>query len=350
MQYTEREYLVNRVISGCTISSFNDEIVLVYEPSAYDKILAHNVYNSEFKYAELEGMPTDEDIIKEMLKRGLWSKILQDELDQLPHKMEELKIELYNAFFQFKRRDNIKKSLDSLRHREVKLLEQREKLRHVTCEGFATAAKNRYLICAASKKSDGSKFFNQNLGNYSQSLLDLFIQDYFSQKIDDTTIRDLSRYEPWRSVWGAGKSEGRIFGIPSTLLSPEQKLICIWSKIYDSISESPECPPDEVLDDTDCLDGWMLVNARNRENERKAEHGYKPGDKFNKADEVFIMVENAEDIARVNAMNSPAAILRKQQRMNALDRAGGKLDDQYMPDAQQRMREQVMQNIRSKKG
>jgi len=348
MQYTEREYLVNRIISGCTISSFNDEIVLVYEPTPFDKVMSHNIYEKEYNHAQLEGMPTEEEILKEMYNRGMWSKLLQDELDQIPLKIEEMKVELYNAFFQFKHRDNLKKSLDSVRHREVKLLEQREKLRHVTCEGFAVAAKNRYLICSATKRPDGSKFFTQSIDNYSQSLLDLFIQDYFSQKISDDIIRDLSRYEPWRSVWGAAKSEGRIFGIPSALLTPEQKLITIWSKIYDSIAESPDCPPDEVMDDMDCLDGWMVVNSRNRENERKSQHGYKPGDKFNKADEVFIMVENAEDIARVNAMNSPTAILRKQQRMNALSRAGGKLEDQYMPDAQQKMREMIMQQNRSK--
>lgn len=346
MQYSEREYLINRIVAGYTICSFNEEPVLVGEPSSYDKILAENIYKQEYKNAELEGVPTEEEILKEMNIRGMWNKLLQDELDKLPKSIEELKVELYNAFFQFKRRDNIKKSLDSLKYREVKLLEQRDKLKHITCEGYAIACKNKHLICSGTVNLNGSKFFENDYDNYSQSLLDLFVQDYFSQKINDDSIRILSQTEPWRSIWSAGKSEGSIFGKPASLLSPEQKLLLIWSKIYDSITESPECPPDEVLDDNDCLDGWMIVQSRNRENERKAQHGYKPGDKFNKADEVFVFVENPDDVARVEAMNSPASILRKQQRMNALNRAGGKLNDEYMPDAQNKMREQVMQMLK----
>jgi len=271
----------------------------------------------------------------------MWSSLLQDELEKLPKAIEGLKIELYNAYFQFKRRDNIKKSLASLKHREVELIKQREKFKHITCEGYALSCKNKHLICSGTKKLDGSKFFN-DYDQHSQQSIDIFLQEFYSNRVDDETIRELSKYEPWKSIWGAGKQEGSIFGKPSSLLSHEQRTIIIWSRIYDSIYESPECPPEEVINDDDCLDGWMLVQSHNREKDKQASHGYKPGDKFNKADEVFIMVDNPDDASRVEAMNTPAAILRKQQRMNALDRAGGILDERYMPDSQNRMREEIM--------
>jgi hypothetical protein len=129
----------------------------------------------------------------------------------------------------------------------------------------------------------------------------------------------------------------------ASLLSPEQKMLIIWSKIYDSIYESPDCPPEEIINDNDCLDGWMIANSRKREQERKSEHGYKPGDKFAKHDEVFIMVENPDDVARVESMNSSSAIFRKQQRMNALQQSGGIIQDRDMPDAQQGMRQTLVQ-------
>jgi hypothetical protein len=238
-----------------------------------------------------------------------------------------------------------------LKEIEVKLTRKRDEYHANSCEGFAVACKNKYLICSSTKSIDGSKFFTMNHEYYKQEDIDLFIQDYFRNKVDESEIRQLSKHEPWRSIWSAGKHEGSIFGTPSSLLTQEQRMLIIWSKIYDSIHESPDCPPEEVLDDDDCLDGWMIAQSRKREQERKSEHGYKPGDKFAKHDEVFMVVENPEDRGRVEAMNSPAAIFRKQQRMSALQANNGVLPDQYMPDAQQTMRQELvrMQRERGKK-
>jgi hypothetical protein len=304
-------------------------------------VKAHAIYLTEYRRAELLGAPKEEDILLQIKIRGMWNDILQSELDSIPKSIEELKVELYNAYFQFKRRDNIKKSLDALRYREVELLHQKDMFKHTTCEGFAIACKNKHLICSGTRNIDGTPFF-KDYETCSPVMLDAFMQDYFSNKINDGLIRTLSKEEPWRSIWGAGKYESGIFGVPSSLLSSEQRLLIIWSKIYDNVYESPECPPEEVIDDDDCFDGWMIVQSKDREKERKARHGFNPGDKYNKADEVFIMVDNPDDISRVQAMNSPAAIMRKQQRMTALTRAGGKLADEYMPDSQIRIREQMM--------
>ena len=250
MLYTDKEYIINKIVSGCTICSFEDQPVLVYDPSPHNKILAHDISIKEYRRAELLEVPKDEDILVQMKLRGMWSHALQKELDSLPKSIENLKIELYNAFFQFKRRDQIKKSIDGLRFREVELLSQRDKFKHVTCEGFALACKNKHLICSGAKHSDGTAFFT-DYNACSQGSLDNFIQDYFANKIDDETIRELSKDEPWRGIWSAGKQEGAIFGIPSSLLSHEQRMLIIWSRIYDSVYESPDCPPDEVLEDND---------------------------------------------------------------------------------------------------
>jgi hypothetical protein len=299
------------------------------------------VYLKEYRYAELSDMPYEKDVINQLKVRGLWSDLKNNELNDLPKQIESLKIELYNSYFQFKRRDGIKKSIESLRTRELELLQIKDKLKHITCEGFATSCKNKYLIFSSTQDYLGKNIDFDSL-KLSQNTIDLFIKEYFEQKVPDYTIRLLARTEPWSSIWIAGKNERGVFGKPSSLLSPEQRLLIVWSRVYDSIRESMDCPPDEVIEDDDCLDGWLLIQAKNRENDKHAKHGYKPGDKFNKADEIFISVDNSEDVARVEKMNSPAAIMRKQQRMKAIDKAGGKIEDHYMPDAQNKMREQLM--------
>lgn len=342
MHYSERETIVNKIISGITFCSYNNVPVIVTEPSLQDKVRANAIYTKEFRNAELSGVKKEADLLVLLMSTGAWSKAEEDELARIPKGIEDLKVELYNNYYQYKRSEGVKKALSNLKSIEAQLIRKREEYKSATCEGIALSCKNRFLICSSAKTLDGGKFFGNNIDDYDQDSIDMFIQEYFSQNIDDGTIRTVSKSEPWRSIWTAGKYEGAIFGTPSSLLSQEQKMLIIWSRIYDSIYESPECPPETVLNDDDCLDGWMVVNARKREQERQSEHGYKPGDKFAKHDEVYIMVDDDEESRkRIEAMNAPAAIFRKQQRMSALTKAGV-LEEQNMPDSQDAMRQQLV--------
>ncbi len=345
-EYLERDYLVNKILSGCVSCEFAGKPVLVYEPTPLVKVQAHKLYKRELRTAVLEGVPPEEEMRKLLMQKGMWSILLEGELKQIPDKLEALKVELYNAYFRFRRRDQIRKSIDTIRVREVQLSNEREVFRHASAEGHALACKNKHMICCSAYYTDGQPVFTEDYDKYSPSELELFINSYIEEKVDESLIRSIAREEPWRSTWSAGKSEGSVFGKSSSLLSSEQKMLVIWSKMYDSIYESPECPPDEVIDDDDCLDGWMILQGKKREEERKSSHGYKPGDKLNKADEVFLMVENEDDVQRVQAMNTPDAIFRKQQRMTALQRAGGTIQEQHMPDSKLKIREVAMQQQR----
>jgi hypothetical protein len=345
-EFLEREYIINKILSGCVTCEFRDEPVLVFEPTPLVKVQAQAIYKREYRIAILEGVPNEKAMLELLQEKGMWDILREGELKTIPERLDTLKLELYNAYFQFRRRDQIRKSIDTLKLREVQLSNEREKFKHASAEGHALSCRNKHLICASTFNLNNEKVFKDDYNKYSQAELELFIQSYIQEKVDDTLIRKISREEPWRSIWSAGKAEGAVFGKPSSLLSNEQKMLIIWSKLYDNIYENPECPPDEVLEDDDCLDGWLILQSKNREKQKKASHGYKPGDKLNKADEVFIMVENQEDIARVQAMNSPDAIFRKQQRMGALQRAGGVLEEQLMPDSKIKVREVAMKQQR----
>lgn len=47
-----------------------------------------------------------------------------------------------------------------------------------------------------------------------------------------------------------------------------QRNLLTWSKIYDNVQESLECPSEKVIEDDDMLDGWFLVQKLERERER----------------------------------------------------------------------------------
>lgn len=346
MDFAEREYLINKIIAGCTACEYDGEPVLVYEPSPLFKVKGHAIYLKAYRHAELLEVSNEEQIIDEMKLKGLWTDAKQRDLDAIPDKIESLKVELYNSYFQGRRREAIKKSLDNLRFQEVELMQEREQFKHLTCEGYASACKSKFLICSATVDLYGKPFFPLSYEEYPDAKLDAFVRDYMENKVDDQSLRYLSQEEPWRSIWSSGKSESSIFGNPSSLLTQEQRMLIIWSKIYESIHESPECPPKEILEDEDCLDGWLIVQGRKRDDDKKKSHGLSANDKFAKNDEVFIIAETPEDAARVNAMNSQEAIFRKQQRMSAITKAGGIIKEQHMPDSQMAIKEIATQQFR----
>lgn len=344
LDYNERESLVNRILAGCIPVSTDEGMLFVYEPTPLDKIIAEEVYKRELRNAELQDVWSKEEMFKFYRERGLWTDAIQKEFDEIPKLLERLKIELYEAYFQFRKRDGIKNMVAKTTERQSILSYTADEWIGTTTEGYAASCKLKYLVCSATKTYSGEKYFKNDYEKYKQEEIDNVVEQYCRSRLSEKTIRLLARTEPWRSMYGAGKIQGGVRLNDFSCLSYEQRLLLLWSKLYDSIHDrGNECPPDAVINDDDCLDGWMLVEARKAENARNENAGYKPGDKFSKADEVFIMVENIEDVHRVNAMNSPAAIIRKQQKMNAINRAGGKIEEQNTPEAQQILRAKALE-------
>ena len=349
MDYFDREALINKIICGYTVCIYDGESVIVHEPNPVVKAKAQEVYKKVYNRAMLSDNPTFDEMLEHMILTGLWDNRRQKELDESTIKIEAGKIELYESYFNFKKRDGIKKIIDSLRFRELQLMSERDAYRFVTCEGAAAAAKNKFLICESTTTLDGHPLFPLGWEKYPNSKIETFTQSFFENKVDESVLRDLCKTEPWRSIWSAGKAEGSVFGKPSSLLTNEQRMLLIWSKIYDSIYESPDCPPEEVLNDDDMMDGWMILNSRKREAEKKESHGFKPGDKFANSDEVYIFADDAESAARVEAMNSAQARVIKQQRMRALEGAGGKIAEQHMPDSMVAIRDLAAKQLRNRR-
>lgn len=350
MDYADKEYNISKIICGYEVCELREETIFVYEPSYLDRIKAYKIYKEAVAIAaELESL-SDEEMVKYMMSVGLWDKLRQTELDGIPMKLEALKIEYYNSYLLFQKREHIKKVIERTKTKFVELSHELDKFKHNTIEGYATAAKNRYLVCMGARFPSGEKVWNDITFHLeSEKVVDDLLSQYYGNRVGDELIRELSKTEPWRSIWSAGKMQGSIFDGSAAGLSSAQKALICWSKIYDSIRESSDCPPDEVIDDNDMIDGWLLVQNREHAAERiRKITGGDKNDKFGKADETFIMVQNPEDVARIESLNVGDAKIRKAQRMAALTAAGGKMREQDMPDSQMRLREQAHQQMLQK--
>src|SRR5690606_30951918 len=146
----------------------------------------------------------------------------------------------------------------------------------------------------------------------------------YSLVLSDTECRELARNEPWRSLWFLNDSKAyHIFNDNGRELTIDQKNILIWSKMYDNIQESPDCPSDDVVDDDDMLDGWFILQKRKREKDRaEAElESSTKSQKIKNASEVFVMTSQ-KDADRVERMNDTTASMIKKQRLETIKKQG----------------------------
>jgi hypothetical protein len=282
-------------------------------------------------------MVSDREMVDRLQDLGYWTLEDQQFLDNLSAKLEHMKVEMYTNYISFrsKRVEQIRRSLQRTLAEAVEIFKKRHTYDVYTCEGFALSCKLQYIVCATTCDINGKPIDITEDGNLVQAIT----QQYVATQANETELRDLSRNEPWRSIWHAGKSEGKVFGVPAVLLTEDQKQLLTWSRLYDNVRESPDVPDDIVIEDDHLLDGWLIVQSREAAEKKKGQG--KVSDKMSRAGEVFVPVETAEDAQRVYQMNDAQARMIQRQRLQLVAQKG-EVAEQYMPDSQLAIRRQAI--------
>tara|TARA_B100000959_G_C14975039_1_gene621226 strand:+ start:1194 stop:2264 length:1071 start_codon:yes stop_codon:yes gene_type:complete len=356
MNRYEKGRLVSQIVSGVIHISFSGKDYVIREPDLITKYRCEELYNDKFCEATELGVLTEKDFLEQLKEKGMWSTEEEDEVEQITKDIEEQKVQLYRAYSTFKSREPIRKLLDKTRERESDLLSKKNIFRKISAEGFAETCKYKYFICANITDFQGSPIWEGTDFLKEDSITcDLLLNEYVIAQIPEQTIRELSRTEPWRTLWGIGKSEKGIFNKGSADLSATQKSIISWSRVYDNIYESPECPPDEVIKDDDMLDGWLILQSRKRKQQKSSKASESVVD--TKGDEVYLFADNSKDAKRIYDMNNAqgAAVIRaRQKQMESLETedSGGIVPAEKTLDAQMELRnisnEQFINKVRTK--
>lgn len=342
----ERETRVALILSGvipcvvnqqrCYIKSFRPHVV--YE--------SREVYQETYRQAQILGALTDSESQKEIIKAGVWNLYEEQILKELPKKIEDLKIAMYDAYYKFKRRESVEKNLKNKKEQYAHLMFRRNEYKDTTCEGIAELNRKKYLIGLSTYNEEDEPMYNRDtIMQTDDSSLRKLVSAYYQAIPTEEDVRDMVQHEPWRGYWGASKLEGSLFGCPAKDLTELQRVAIMWSRIYDNVYEHTECPPEDLIQNPDMLDGWLLVQGKKQSEARKKQFGEKHVNKAQGADEVFVMVEDVKDIQRVNDMMTPEAKRLKQQRLQQLEKQGI-VEEQNMVDSKMKIRTQAMQQMR----
>lgn len=338
MKFHERDYFISRISSG---------FILYKHPLGYIKILPANpeqdymgneVYQETLNEAQEADVVDDQYIYKLLIDNDLWSDQQQDELDNIfPKHLEYWKKELYKAALKGNDRATIRKYLARAKEEYSKAFTLRHSYDYCTCHGVASYTRAMYVMSQCAVWQDGSKI------DWNQVDLNKVLTYYNACQLSSEKIRYLARNTPWSNNWPIKKIQGKIFY--NDILTLEQEVLISWSETYERIHESPDCPPDAIIEDDDMLDGWLLIQKEKRsqdKNKNLADKLVSKNPKIGQADDVFVVAQTKEDVKLVDSLNDPHSAKVKQQRLSQVKKHGV-VKEQELADVKQKRNMQLTQ-------
>lgn len=347
MEQAQRELLVARIAAGCQRFKIRtedgEERLLLKKPSLENIYIAQEIYFNYLEESRALGCYSEEDVIDWLIDEGTWTEEKQTTLDTVTEQIEDFKVKLYELTFKSKEKRIIRKALKVAKETVAKLRQERASFNYLTSTGAASLLRSRYLIACSVYKQEGVPYYSEDgFWQADPYILDQIVEYYYSTRLEEVVYRELARTEPWRVIWNGKKAEGSVFSVGAVHLSEEQRSLVMWSGIYDSIYEHPECPTDDIIDDDDILDGWMIIQRRKRLEGADKRRGEElvSNEKVRNSGEVFIPVDTMADAKKIDALNDDHARMVKRQRL-AFARKRGVVHEAEMPDSMQEIQQEL---------
>jgi len=328
MDNTERTALIYRIISGYTTHDVLGVSYRIYTPSVDVLLRASAVYREVLENHKYNEWVTDLDCEKILIYNGLWNKEFNVKLENLTKSISDCKHSIFKDFFNYPVRMGHKNRLQSFTEQYLELENIRHSLDYFTLVGFAQLVQSQFIISETTYSMEGDRIF-PSFSSANFSLLNILQSKVNENTLSISTLREIVKNEPWISMWKASKTD--VFPQKGVLLSGEQRNLIIYSRLYDRVNEHSECPADEIINDDDALDGWMIEQHR----KRASEQGEKvvKSNKMDNAQEIFLPANSKEDIERIEGFNTFESKMIKAQR-NAIIKKAGAIEDAKLPDQQ----------------
>lgn len=283
--------LVAQIISGYTFIKYRGKQYIIDTPD--DKLINEsiNVYNQTLRLVRFEEFLLNDDVEFVLIKNKLWKINDAANLVELQKSLDNCKIELYSLFKMPQSQiSKVRSQIELIRKSQGQKLYYRNYLEQYTTEGYAEKIAELYLF------SNLLLDENYNPITVSDFDLDNIIHNFKNHLPTVSKLREIARTEPWRSTWATDKNCFRKVG-------DEQKMLVMFTKMYENVWEHSERPPDVVIEDDDMLDGWFLTMRRKSEQERQESTKNQLEKKYSKAGEIVVFSNTPQEIQEIGEMN-----------------------------------------------
>jgi hypothetical protein len=342
MNVYEREYFVSRIRSGVHRLKVDDQLIKVKTPTIEDKILSDEVFFETLIQAQKDGLKTEEETNEWMLEKGLWTLEKEKKLEDMNKGLDTLKVQIFNFRNQERERENTRVLIRATEKTIRQFSEEKNSMFSKSCEGVALNEKVEFLMsrtCYIDDQLADLEYVNMN------SLMYQYNQAHCSEK----DLREIARNDPWRLCWNTKEFLPLFYNEEGRDLTVDQKSLLIWSRMYDNIQESMECPTEDVINDDDMLDGWFIVQRRKAQADKaKSELESRTSNpKIANSDEVIVVADSVKEAAAIESMNSVHGDTIRRQRIAQVKRQG-RVQDSDLQDKQLEMRAQANNAVKER--
>jgi hypothetical protein len=336
MKLYEREYFVSRIRSGTYQVKLEDVVVTIRSPTIEDECYGNEAYVEAYEAALYDDIMTEEHAIAWAIERGLWSDEKEQKIELLNKDIDKLKVEIFNNRSKSMMREKIRVYIRATEKALKKVLDEKNSWFSKTCEGIAAEEKNLAMLSRC-------LYIGKERADVEYIDLHSMYSIYSTMMLDESSLREIARNEPWRLSWTLKEHQPLFAKHEGRQLTNDQKVLLIWSKMYDNIQESMDCPTQDVIDDDDMLDGWFLVQKKKQESERaKSElESRTKNEKIANADEVMVVADSQKEADKIHSMNSFGSEVIRKQRIAQVRAKGGVKSDLEFRDVQLDVRRQV---------
>jgi len=334
--------------TSATVSTQDGKLVslLLRPPIPKEQAKAAMVYSTERHRATLIGLPSEEEILIDLIALGRWNIETEDEIAGLEKDIHTIRRGLLDFLFNKTKLEQARSLLRRAENALINRFYHKHNLLQNSAEAYAEVCQQRYLIGRITETESGNLFWptETDFDECSDSELITQLCEIFFQKsrLSISIIREIAKSNVWRTYWEITKTVHDLFDGPVSGWSLDQRELAYWSTIYDSVHAAFERPSKDIIVDDDLLDSWFIRQGEKIESKTQtgmAPQPLKPG-----RSEQFIMADR-EGAKRVYDMNDPIVRVKLKARQKVI-REKGAVREQDMPDSQGEMRQQLMEKQR----
>jgi hypothetical protein len=336
MNDSDLEFLLQRIINRSLIFSYNDKDYTLYQPNSRIKYKAEIIYDHIINDEKYEDWLRFNDVENYLIVLGLWMPNTKDQIKNIEQGIDTVKIDLFKNYRIPEQKKNNKKQLSRLKKQLSSILDIKNDFASHTLEFHALNLKNQYII-KNTLRHKGKKVFTSD--NIDYVFFNALLRQINEYNINIDKLKLLARSQLWRSYWNADKNN--IFPDSVINWSDDQRILVNVSRMYDSVYDHPECPDDDVIEDDDALDGWMLLQKENRKKEKKEKQFQSINPKLKNAQNVYFPAESQKDIQEINNLNDATAKALIAQDNQAIKNSDQKLKSYELPSEKHKIQSQI---------
>jgi hypothetical protein len=318
MKNHEREYFIARIRSGAYRVEQSGITLKIISPTIDDEYAISVVYMKSYERALEAELMTEDEMLDWMRSKYLWTEDDDTKTTTIEKDLERLRVEIFNCRYQSNKREHVRKYIRAAETALNKQSTKKHENQQNTCEGIANLEKSLAFIKQCT-------FIGNEPCDFESIDITNILYEFNSMILKEKDIRELARNDPWRSLWLMREScDLKLFANQDRELSIDQKNLLVWSRMYDNIQESMDCPTDDVIDDDDLLDGWFIIQRKKQEKERAESEleNRVDNEKISNSQEVFIIAETQKDAENINQVNTYGSQMIKKERMAVIKEKG----------------------------